>query len=302
MKRAHQPDCDMDCATGPAPPAPSRRRYAPALCPDGADDGSDGSGDSPAFAAALRKRLLEAELPADPRQQPRGKRRREMEPEQESSLDAVAKRVVAWLVEMAGREGGGLPGTRARLESAIAPLCRHALQVDARVVLYHLIFNHVVAMVHYDPAAPCGSGQSSPVDDECRVAGLRLVPNTGIDLAALRSGGFTGIVPSSSSSQDDRFSDEFVEAFWRAAAWVQSNRSMPQAMASLLPCLEQVCVVRRDVPAREVVDALMRRGVVAEDDAPAAPSSVFGQSRLLYSLPPYVQNEHYLSPITSTSV
>jgi len=176
----------------------------------------------------------------------------------ETSFESVVSRVRRWIVAQAER-GQPLPRTREKLEHAIAVMCRGWVTVDARVVLFHLLLNEVLVV--------------SEGSSDCQ----HLVPNRRFDIAALRRRGFLACCSGSSSSSNgsDKFSSEFVSAFWKAAEWVLNNRGLPTATNAIAKCLAQVCIVRRDVSPLAVTTAMCERGFLLVNDA----------SSLAYNIP-----------------
>lgn len=110
-----------------------------------------------------------------------------------TELDPIYHRILTWLVDQQAKSS--LPKTLSRLTRAITPMCRVVVQVDATVVFYHLLFNHIITVTEHSDGTVTYGANPEPVR---------------------RS--FVGFVPEDAPSLP--FAEEFVKALEKASAWV----------------------------------------------------------------------------------
>jgi hypothetical protein len=184
--------------------------------------------------AALPSSLFAVKRPGSDygREQDWGKRVKGYDEDMASSIESAVNRTCIWLRRREQRE----PRTARKLCNAIRAISQEGVQVDAKIVYYHLLFNGILAWV---------DGQ------------LKVFPAPAAILGLVCDG-----------SSMDTFSDDFVLALRRCINWTKlcSNADLPKSEPALLRTLSQLCHLKRQVDAEDVYDSLVRKGLVSEEN------------------------------------
>ena len=159
---------------------------------------------------------------------PSSKRQRVVTPEQYKNLEPVAQKVITWLADNLNQ----LPSTEEHLMMIINSISCN-VKVDENIVFYHLLLNGLV--------------EFKPDSDLFQI-------NTEFDVNKPLQGFVLG-----NTDPTTILSPDFCLALENAARWVLSSKEIPSTKSEICEALRPICVIRRDVPSKAVLEMLYNR-------------------------------------------
>ena len=162
------------------------------------------------------------------------KRKRLLSEDQVSQLDGVVQEIIWWISE----HQNNLPKTRTELSEIFSIFCEDFVQVDPKIIYYHLLLNGILTV--NDAGDLCTNVNNSPTYLQAFVLGDSKLPQL--------------------------FSSEFCSVLQNAVLWVKQRPNMicdePQFMAELT----KICTFKRSVPIRAVFDTMLYHDLLSFDD------------------------------------
>ena len=176
------------------------------------------------------------------------KRQKKLSPREESELEPILMTVLGRLTQQSP------PQTLEELQELLQDLHSLRLQVDPKVVFYHLLLNGALVL------------------DETNSF---ILPNTNYSLNTA----FRGIVPDEPTIPTHLpFSPYFCDAFLRAALWIQKLPA-PLSIQSLFLQLSELCKFEREVSTSQIINLLLHKNYVSLS------STIGGEEILTFSFP-----------------
>jgi len=177
------------------------------------------------------------------------KRQKKLSPKEESELEPVLMAVLDKLSQHKS------PETLDELREVLQDLHSLRLQVDPKVVFYHLLLNGALVL------------------DETNSF---ILPNTNY---SVNNTTFRGIVPDEPSMPTHLpFSPYFCDAFLKAVLWIQKLPE-PLSIQSLFLQLSELCKFERQVSPSQIINLLLHKNYVSLS------STIGGEEVLTFSFP-----------------
>ena len=162
------------------------------------------------------------------------KRKRILSEDQISQLDGVVQEIIWWISE----HQNNLPKTRTELSDIFTIFCEDFVQVDPRIIYYHLLLNGILSI--NDDGNLCTNINNFPANLQAFVLGDSKLPQL--------------------------FSSEFCSVLQNAVLWVKQRPNLMCTENQFMAELTKICTFKRSVPIRAVFDTMLYHNLLTFDN------------------------------------